>query len=333
MKRKKMKKVLISNKVLPSDWINKIKNFDIDNSTLTNSLKPLCYKIKQNILAEGNNAVTSYFNRSFIRHVCLDEKWELDTYEDIPIELINEVFNELRSEKGIQYDTKLHSLFSELRAYKYLVSQGYRLFNSTRPKGACDLDLKKGAETYHCEVKLKKSEDNHIIGIIYFIKGKAFLPKYDSLRALDRVYYKLIKSPNSYSDVQKMYDEIDKFCSDPSNLYEGDYIHLSSKIEDILYQVSKRGVSDYIITQHTNESTESLMTKILTGQNRHLTKLIEKSSKFENFIGYLSLNIPFYDEIKKCDLEEAFNSLALEFKLYVEVNGAGIEEGYVLEIN
>lgn len=171
------------------------------------------------------------------------------------------------------------------------------------------------------------------MALYILLKGKAFLPEYDSIRSLDRVYYKLIKSPNSYSDVQKMYNEIDAFCNNPSILYEGDYIHLSSKREDILYQVSKRGVSDYIITQHTNESTESLMTKILTGQNRHLTKLIVKSSKFENFIGYLSLNIPFYDEINKCDLEEAFNSLALEFKLYVEVNGAGIEEGYVLEIN
>lgn len=172
-----MKKVLISNKVLPSDWINKIKNFDIDNSTLTNSLKPLCYKIKNNILAEKDNAVTSYFNRSFIRHVCLNEQWQLDTYEDIPIELINEVFNELGSEKGIQYDNKIESLFSELWAYKYLVSQGYTLSNSTRPEGACDLDLEKGAETYHCEVKLKKSEDNHIIGIIYFIKRKSFFTR------------------------------------------------------------------------------------------------------------------------------------------------------------
>ena len=284
-------------------------------------------QIKQNILNEKEKSVTSYFNQPFIKHVCLNKKWTLDTYEDMPIELIEEVFKELGSETGIQYDTKLYSLFSELCAYKNLVSQGYSLSQIVRSSGSCDLILDKDGLTYNCEVKQKKSKDVQSSNILFFVQGKSWLPSYKDLRDLHQVYYRIIQHPNSYSDTKKMYDEIDIFCKSPHVLYEGVYIHLSSK------KFIRGEPSDYIISQHTQESTKGLIEKILTGENRHLTKLIEKSKKFDNFIGYISLDIPFHDEVNQYDLEKVLNSLGLGFKLYVDVNGIGIEKPYLLEIN
>jgi len=322
-----MKMILISKKVLPDDWIEKVKNFDIDQSNLPTSLKPLCHKIKQNIINEKEDSATSYFNQPFIEHICLNEKWELDIYEELPLELIEEIFCELGSEKGIQYDTKLYSLFSELYAYKYLVSQGYQYKEFERSPGSCDLILQKGCAEYNCEVKLKKSEDNHHTRILFFIKGKACLPEYKNLRKIDTVFYKIIEYPNGYREIENMYKEIESFCKKPNTLYKGEYIELSS------VKLKPQNPNDYLIRQHTENTTTSLIEKILTGENRHITKLIEKSQKYDNFIGYLSLDIPFYDDIKRFDLEDAFKSLEMDFKLYVNVNGVGIEAPYVLEIN
>ena len=319
--------IIIPKKILPDNWQDKIKDFNIDESSLPLSLKPLCHKIKKNILENEENATTSYFNRPFIRHVCLDEKWTLGKYEEVPLELIKEVFSELGSQKGIQYDTKLYSLFSELDAYKHLHSQGYDLSISERSTGSCDLILEKEEVVYNCEVKLKKSEDSHHTGILFFLQGKAWLPEYENLRKLDKVYYKILEYPNSYEDIKKMYIEIEKFCKLPNKLYCGIYIELSSA------ELKPLNPNDYLISQHTEDTTKNLIEKILTGENRHITKLIEKSKKYDNFIGYLSLDVPFYEEIEKSNLKDAFESLEIGFKLYVDVSGVGIEEPYVLEIN
>jgi len=321
-----MKRIKIPETVLPDDWLTKIKNFDIDNSDLAESLKPLCQKIKANILNNKEDAVVSCFNRPFIKHVCLGVKWKLDKYEAIPLKLIEEVFDELGSEKGIQYDVKLYSLFSELFAYEHLVLQGYKYKKFERSTGSCDLILEKDGIEYNCEVKLKKSEDKHSTGIMFYIMGRAWLLKYEALRKLDIVHYKIVNVPNRYNDIENMYKEIENFCQNPTNFYKGEYIYLSST--DIRHQPQ-----DYLIEQHTKSSTQDLIKNILTGKNRHITKLIEKSKKYDNFIGYLSFNIPFYDDIQKSDLEDAFKSLEIDFKLYVDVNGIGIEKPYVLEIN
>jgi len=321
-----MKMLTIPETVLPDDWLAKIENYDIDNSDLPESLKPLSQKIKTNILNNKEDAVVSYFNIPFIRHVCLGVKWKLDKYEKIPSKLIKEVFDELGSQKGTQYDVKLYSLFSELFAYVYLELQGYRYKEFERSTGSCDLTLEKDGVAYNCEVKLKKSEDNHSRGIKYYIMGKAWLLKYEKLRKLNMVYYKIINIPDRYDDIKKMYKEIEIFCKNPTELYEGEYIHLSST-------EIRHSPQDYLITQHTESSTQDLIKNILTGANRHITKLIEKSAKYDNFIGYLSLELPFHQEFEKSDLENAFRLLNLNFKLYVEVNSIGIESPYVLEID
>jgi hypothetical protein len=147
--------------------------------------------------------------------------------------------------------------------------------------------LEKDEVEHNCEVKLKKSEDNHSTGIMFYIMGRAWLLKYEDLRKLDMVYYKIVNVPNRYDDIEKMYKEIENFCQNPTNFYKGEYIHLSSS-KDIQYQPH-----DYLIEQHTKSSTQDLITNILTGKSRHITKLIEKSKDYENFIGYLSLNIPY----------------------------------------
>lgn len=320
-----MKMITISKTVLPDDWLTKIETFDIDNSDLPEKLKPLSQKIKTYILNNGVDAVVSYFNRPFIKHVCLGEKWKLSYYEEIPLKLIKEVFNEVGSERGIHYDGKLYSLFSELNAYKNLVSQGYKYKDFERSSGSCDLVLEKDELEYNCEVKLKRSTDNHNTGIMYYITGKSLLFEYEELRKLNKVYYNIVNVPDMYEDIKKMYHEIEIFCKNPTNPYKGEYIYLSS--EKIKYNPQ-----DYLIKQHTESSTQDFIEDILTGAQRHITKLAEKSITYERFIGYLSLQLPFHKEFEKSDLETGFNSLDIDFKLYVEVNGIGIEN-YVLEIN
>lgn len=317
-----MKTIAIQSNSLPDNWLTLIEKFDIDKSTLPDSLKQLCHILKKNILDEKENSAMSYFNRSFLRHVCLGIDWKLDKYEDIPLELIEEVFSEMGTEVGIQYDQKLSSLFSELLAYKHLYDQDYVIDSFNRTPGSCDLVLKKDDEVYHCEVKAKGSDDDYSTKILFYINGKSYLSNYYELRKLDLVYYRMKKYPSGYREIENMNKEFDTFCENPT-YFDGLYIEISSDKHKT--SVQKDISHNYLINSFDKIEVANQFESILIGEGRHLTKLIKKSKDFENFIGYLHFSVPFHKEMSSDDIEEWFKSQGLDFDLYVDINGVGID--------
>ena len=295
----------------------------MDKSTLPDSLKALCHILKKNILDEKENSAMSYFNRPFLRHVCLGVDWKLDKYEDIPLELIAEVFSEMGTEVGIQYDQKLSSLFSELLAYKHLYDQDYVIDSFNRTSGSCDLVLKKDDEVYYCEVKAKLNDDVYSQKIMFYINGKSYLPDHAELRNLDQVYYRMKKYPSGYKEMNRLNDEFDNFCENPT-YYDGYYITISSDKKQVPFITN-----DCVISSFSRTDADRQLEDILIGEGRHLTKLIKKSKKFSNFIGYIFLSIPFHEEKSIDDIEEWFKSQKLDFDLYINIDGIGIENKVV----
>ena len=328
-----MKPLFIQNRSFPNDWLSLVDKFNIDASTLPDSLKPLCHIIKKNILLEKENSVMSCFNRSFLRHVCLNIEWKLNIYESIPLDLIKEVFSEMGTEKGIQYNQKFSSLFSELLAYKYLNDVDYNIDSFTRTSGSCDLILKKDGEIFHCEVKAKNNDDRYSQDIIFYVNGKSYLFNYIELRKLTIVYYRIKNYPSSYSEMKELNKELDIFCLTPT-YFDGTFIEISS---DKMYmskdidRVSHDILHNTLIATFNKDETALLLEGIFLGEGRHLTKLIKKSKYFKNFIGYLHFSIPFHKEMSFPDIEEWFKSQNLNFDLYIDINGFGIE-GKILYI-
>ncbi|MCB4749766.1 MAG: hypothetical protein LGB78_02805 [Sulfurovum sp.] len=328
-----MKPLFIQSNRLPDDWLQLIDKFDIDASSLPNSLKPVCHILKNNILTEKENSVMSYYNHSFLRHICLGIEWSLDKYEDIPFDLIREVFNEMGAEKGIQYNQKLSSLFSELLAYAYLNSIGYTIDSFSRTTGSCDLVLKKDDKIFHCEVKAKSSDDIYSQNIFFYINGRSYLPSYSSLRALDTVFHRMKKYPSCYSEMKDLNNELDSFCKTPT-YYDGVFIEIASDRTQLSLDISRIS-HDIVYNSKINSldktETYQLLENILVGKNRHLTQLIVKSSEFDNFIGYLHLSVPFHKDISIDNIEKWLKSKKLNFDLFVDVNGIGMD-GEVLDI-
>lgn len=316
-----MKAILLSNqKALPENWMQLIENYNVETSNLPKSLKPLGEIVKKNIQVDKERAVCSYYNIPFIEHICLENPFKLDFYEKIPLGLISEAFTEMGKEKGIHYDNKLSSIFSELRAYKELNELGYEIKNFKRFPGSCDLLLERNSIEYPCEVKYKSNHDNYYNIIRDFVEGKALLPKSKQLRLLDTIHYRLNKVPLSYFETNQLLKEVEHFCSTPK-LYNGTYITLSNLREDIPIIPN-----DYLITTHNCSTTKELIKKLFLGDERPISKMIKKADKYDNFIGYLDFSIPFHETHSIKCIEDSFKSLKLNFDIFVHVSGIRIDK-------
>ena len=79
----------------------------------------------------------------------------------------------------------------------------------------------------------------------------------------------------------------------------------------------------------TIDDVDSLINKIFIKNNGHLTKLINKSKKYnleDNFTGCLVWSIPFHMDIDNGKIKQAFERINLDFDLFVYTGGVEKDE-------
>ena len=317
---KKMQK-----EILPNCWMQCVDCFRIDTSDLSQNNKIIAKYLIKLIKQEKGKSLTILLLRSLIEYIIFGSKFVF-VYDDLPINLIEEGFSEIHTEKSLDLTRKLHSLTIEFQTYQNLRSEGYQIKHFNRKKGSCDLTMSKGGKTFDCEVKFKESKDTALLRLYDYIDGFSLLPNNGFLRNNSFGIELKIKNPN-YKETEQILKEIDEFILKQQGSYDGTYV----RIDNTRKNISGRDVDSVI--QNINkdairsvEDVDGLICKIFIKNNGHLTKLIKKSGgDVKNFIGCLSWSIPFHIIIDKHKIEQAFKAMGLDFDLYVYIAGINID--------
>ena len=149
---------MIQSKVLPENWLKLVEKFDIEKSSLSDNNKIIATYLMPIILEEKEKSLNNSLLRILIKFIIFDIDF-LVHYDNLPEKLVKDAFVEIKNERGINLDRKLHSLFVEFITYQDLYKQGYQIVDSTREEGSCDLIMSKGNKTHNIEVKYKESPD------------------------------------------------------------------------------------------------------------------------------------------------------------------------------
>ena len=117
----------------------------------------------------------------FIKHVIFKSSF-LNSYDELPENLIIEGMNEFNNLKGYHFSRKLHSLFVEFLIYKKLYKLGFRINTFKRINGSCDLEMIKGCKNFNFEVKFKENDNIQISRLYDYLDGFSLLPINSFLR-------------------------------------------------------------------------------------------------------------------------------------------------------
>jgi len=254
----------------------------------------------------------------------------VSTYDNLPQKLFKNAFGEIKKERGLDLQRKLHSLNTEFHTYQDLYQKGYEIVNSTRTKGSCDLVMNKDDKTYNFEVKYKESPDVGKSRLYDYIDGYSLLEENEFLR--DKTFEINLKVDSlNYSNLQSVLKEIDIFISRKEDIYEGQNLQIFNSTKRNKLNRDINQAVQYLNNFHiqTIDDVNSLIKKILIENNGHLTKLINKSKKYnleDNFTGCLVWSIPFHMEIDNDKIKQAFERINLDFDLFVYTGGIAKDE-------
>ncbi len=311
-------------KVLPENWLELVQNFDINKSNLSDNNKIIATYLMPIILEEKEKSLNNSLLRILVKFIVFKIDF-LKHYDNLPSKLIKDAFDEIKNERGINLDRKLHSLFIEFITYQDLYKKGYEIINSTRVKGSCDLVMCKDDKTYNFEVKYKESPDVGKSRLYDYIDGYSLLEENEYLRG--KIFEINLKVHNlNYINLQAILDEIDIFIDKQEDIYDGQYLQIfdskkRGKLNRDINQADKY-LNNFVM--ETIDDVDSLISKIFIENNGHLTKLINKSKKYnpeDNFTGCLVWSIPFHMEIDNDRIQNAFKKIDLDFDLCVYVGG------------
>lgn len=220
----------------------------------------------------------------FIKHVIFKSSF-LNSYDELPENLIIEGMNEFNNLKGYHFSRKLHSLFVEFLIYKKLYKLGFRINTFKRINGSCDLEMIKGCKNFNFEVKFKENDNIQISRLYDYLDGFSLLPINSFLRE-NHFEINLLVETITDSNIKNILIEIDKFIQLQNNIYIGSFVELfpAGKYDLITNDISKRSLylEKAIIKELNFDELYSLINNLFIGNKKHLTKLIEKSLRPEN---------------------------------------------------
>ncbi len=325
--KNKMKEM--QSEVLPTNWLKIVEEFDENQSNLSKNNKIILTYLIAIILEEQEKSLTVPLLKYLIEHIVLRVEFVF-TYDNLPQKLIKDTFNEIKKERGIYLERKLHSINAEIHTYQSLYSKCYTIVDSTRTKDSCDLIMEKHNRIYNFEVKFKESKDIGISRLYNYIDGYSLLQKNEFLRSRTFEINLKIDSLN-YSNLQGILGEIDIFIANQEDIYDGENLQIfdSKKRSQLNRDINQ--VAQYLDNFHIQiiDDVESLINKIFIENNGHLTKLIKKSKKYkldDNFIGCLVWSIPFHMNIDNDKIKKAFEKINLDFDLFVYTGGIEKDE-------
>lgn len=299
----------IQSNILAENWLDLVANFSIENSNLSENNKIVATFLLPIILEEKEKSLSVPLLRYLIEHIALKYDF-VSTYDNLPQKLVEDAFCEINNERGLNLERKLHSLCSEFYTYQDLCKKGYKIIDSTRTDGSCDLVMSKDNINYNFEVKFKESPDIGISRLYGYINGYSLLLKNSFLRGKTFGINVKVESLN-YDNLQSILEEVDIFISKKEDIYDGQYLQIFDPEKSI-------DSIDFDIKQI--EDVENLINNIFIKNNGHLTKLINKSRRYEskdNFTGCLVWSIPFHNKINNEKIEQTFKNLHLNFDLFV----------------
>lgn len=330
---------LIQSKILPKDWIEKVIEFDINNSSLSENHKIIAHALIQNIIEEKEKSLINPLSKHLVLHIIFEEKLLTSDYDSLPKSLIIDGFDEIKGEKGLNLARKLHSVFVEFITYKDLIEQGYEIVDFEREEGSCDLKLKKNDIEYNFEVKYKECEDVGLSRLYDCLDAYSLLSENTFLRK--NIFKINLKVDNlTYSNIKSILSEINQFIENKNDVFNGEFIKIFNTKKDGVISRDIIQVSQDIekLEIKTINNTDELIQKLFIENNGHITKLINKSKKpvyRENFVGCLVWTIPFHNNISGEEIEKSFNKvLDLDFDLFVYTGGINKDEfNFVVKSN
>jgi len=317
---------IIQTKTLPHDWLQQVSSFDLASSTLSVNAKEIARRVIEFIQDDGGSSLMNPLAKLLVLHVVFGKEFLPDFYDSLPVELIRDGMIETKGEKGFNFTRKLHSVFIEFLIFKDLISDGFKFKNIARTSGSCDLVMEKNNIDYNFEVKFKESEDIFKSRLFNCIDGMSLLDENAFLRGAP--YEIQVKSKNVNYNVQKeILIDIENFIVNKKEAYEGKHIDIFNfnnrrKVSRDVNKVGEYYRDLHISQELTYEGDVSeLIQKMLIDDGGHLTKLIDKSKRIENFNGCLVWDVPFHKDINCESIKRAFKKLKLDFDLYVFVGG------------
>lgn len=315
---------MIQNRVLPNNWVEKVKHFNIDESDLNDKNKIIAHALIGNIIKEKEKSLLNGLSKNLVFSILYGEELLPSKYDFLPFDLVKDAFDEMTGKKGINLSQKLHSIFVEFLTYLDLSNKGYTIVEFKREEGSCDLKLQNNGKIHNFEVKFKESKDIGMSRLYDYLDAYSLLSENSFLR--NKIVKITLKVGNlTDSNLKEILKEIDEFIEIKEDSFDGKLISISTLTGTTgSRDINKvtREIDSMIITPV--ENVDDLINYIFINNNGHVTKLINKSKKPENqdnFTGYLVWSIPFHMKIDNADIEIAFNKLNLNFDLHVSVGG------------
>lgn len=319
----------IQSNALPTNWLDIVENFSVENSNLSKNNKIVATFLIPIILEEKKKSLTLPLLKYLIECIALKTEF-VSTYDNLPQKLLKDALGEIKNERGLYLERRLHSLYAEFQAYQDLCEKGYIFIDSTRVDGSCDLVMSKDNITYNFEVKYKESPDVGKSRLYDYIDGYSLLEDNEFLRGITFEINLKVDSLN-YSNLQSVLEEIDIFISMKEDIYDGQNLQIFNSTKRNKLNRDINQAVQYLNNFHkqTIDDVNTLINKILIENNGHLTKLINKSKKYnleDNFTGCLVWSIPFHMEIDNDKIKQAFEKFNLDFDLFVYTGGFGKDE-------
>jgi len=321
----------IQSRILPNNWLERVVTFDIEKSSLINTHKIMAKYLIGSIKEEKEKSLTNPLSKYLIEYIIFDSEFLTSHYDNLPLQLIEDGFREIKGEKGLNLTRKLHSLFAEFITYQDLKKQGYTILDSKRDNGSCDLVMMKDNKIYNFEVKYKESKDTNISRLYDYIDGYSLLQENEFLR--NKTFEINLKVNDlSYKNLKFILKEIDDFIEKEQDVFDGKYIQIFEINSRSKLNRDMNSSTQYLDNFHikTEDNVEHLIYQLFIQNNGHITKMINKSKRFkskDNFTGCLIWTLPFHLDIDSAEIESAFNKvLNLNFDLYIYTGGFNKEE-------
>lgn len=302
-----LRMINIDDYTLPKNWLEKVENYDIDNSPIENNNKIIAKKIKEYILEFKEESLIAEDVKELLNQIIYENLFHNDFVEILDEEFVKKVFDEIKQQKDYLFYLKIKSLNMEIATmYKYK-KNGYSYNGVSHNENNPDIILEKNNIIYEIQVKYKESIDDFLDSIQSYIEGMAMLTEYNHLQK--KSYMMNINQDSlTHAERKEAFNEVKDFIKNKDNKLNGKYITIDKKVTT-MNQVQQSNISSELCN---NDSINVLIEKIIPSIINNLNKQYKNKNADTVFIGVIIWSIPFH---KKSDFDLIEKIISTRFVL------------------
>lgn len=306
-----LRKFRTSNYTLSNNWIEKVKNFDVDISDLAPNNKIFVKKLKEYILKFKEESLLSKDVQNLLYKINNDDEFYICFFEELDSTFVEKIFNEIKSQKNHHFSLKIKSLNNEIATCIRYKKNGYLLKEISYKNNSPDITLVKDKETYEIQVKYKESIDDFLDAIEDYIQGMAMLQEYSHLQ--NKNYYLNINQERlNGKEREESFADVVNFVKNRDICLEGKYITIRNKLKD-LSQLEQSQINNSLCNE---KLAKDLIEKVLRPLIERLDKQYQNRDINSIFIGCVIWRIPFHSELDFNLIKEIIiNELKLPYDL------------------